>query len=120
MSPLQAVVVALWFGTGSPCLLTLELPLDRGLQMALYKEHECPLIWSWQCDRAGPGLLSLQNTPHTDIAVFSVPSSPCRSMTLRRESREGPSLEVLLRENAGFGGFCSLLQRDGPLLPSEG
>lgn len=68
MSPLQAVVVALWFGTGSPCLLTLELPLDGGLQMALYKEHECPLIWSWQRDRAGPGLLSLQNTPHIDIA----------------------------------------------------
>lgn len=31
MSFLQAEVVTLWFETGSPCLLTLVLPLDRGL-----------------------------------------------------------------------------------------
>lgn len=31
MSRPQAEVVTLWFGTGSLCLLTLVLPLDRGL-----------------------------------------------------------------------------------------
>lgn len=65
--------------------------------MALYKEHECPLIWSWQRDRAGPVFLSGPNTPPppppTGIAVLSAP--PHSADTALR-SREGPSCEVLL------------------------
>lgn len=47
--------MTLWFGTGSPCLLTLVLPWDNtkeALQM-VYQKNEYPLIWSWQCVLAG-------------------------------------------------------------------
>lgn len=86
--------------------------------MALYEEHECPLIWSWQRDRAGPAFLSWQNTPPHWHSCLLCPSSLCRYTALR--SREGPSCEVPLIGNAAIGVSCSLLQRDGPFLPSEG
>lgn len=111
-------VVTLWSGTGSPCLLTLVLPLDRGLidgiPRALMSPHlELTVRPCW----ALSPFLRKKKKKSVGLTVLLAP--PC-SAILRRERQGCFSEEWLFRGNATFGAFCSLLRGEDPFLPSAG
>lgn len=68
--------------------------------MVLYKEHECPLIWSWQCDLAGPKFLSLQRRALTQLSFQ--PLLALQVYDSRRERQECLSEERALNRECSF------------------